>query len=233
MNVADLYDGFLVPRERYGGKEALNFVDSALFTRGSMYGELHWTVADALRWIAERTRAAVDGISIGEEDACRALAELDEALELGEIRLIAIVPPETIPRELSPETWSAYALCFKPFGELLRPCVVHDATNEERLREVRLRRRDVLERWPSAELPAAAANLSTAAKETACKGWLTVLMKGARNQPRGKEEVWAEALAKLPGLSRRAFDRSWTVAIRDAGALAWRTPGRRKIQSPH
>ena len=72
------------------------------------------------------------------------------------------------------------------------------------------------------------APVSTSGKEMACLSWLCAMMRTAPNNPRAKEEVWAEATANFPGLAKRAFDRAWTRAIRDACADAWGTPGRRR-----
>jgi hypothetical protein len=74
---------------------------------------------------------------------------------------------------------------------------------------------------------------STAAKESACRRWLTQIMRESANQPRPKKEVRAEACEGFPGLGKNAFDRAWTSAIAEAGASAWCSAGRRRGQSNH
>jgi hypothetical protein len=98
---------------------------------------------------------------------------------------------------------------------------------------VRLPRAEVLQRWAPLDV-AEPIPTGTKGKETACKGWLTALMRAEPDRPRPKEEVWAEASHKFPGLAQRAFERAWRDAAKDSGADAWRRPGRRReIQSPH
>lgn len=224
---SDLEDnGFLIPPEWHRGSEAINDFFSTLRAGDSVYDELHWTIAEVLRWIAERTREAVDGPTLSEAQAQAAVTELHDALESGEIRATAFAPTEPLPRELPAETWSMYQLCLEQVGGVLRPFAVHDTTGLE-LKHVRLRRRDVLERWPPLELPSDGPP-STKGKETACKGWLSALMRANADQPRAKATVWDEASTKFPGLGKRAFNRAWTYAIEASGAVAWGAPGRRR-----
>jgi hypothetical protein len=90
----------------------------------------------------------------------------------------------------------------------------------------RLRRDEVLRRWPPHE-SSEAAPLNSISKETACRGWLTKIMRENPDQPRPKKQIRAEAHDNFPGLGKNAFDRAWARALEDSGAMAWGAPGRR------
>ena|SRR5829696_1752845 len=95
---------------------------------------------------------------------------------------------------------------------VLAPCAIHDGVECETLFQVRLRRDEILERWP-AQSAVGSAPLSTAAKESACRAWLRHLMRQNPANPRPKTAMRADAQEMFPGLGRNAFDRAWTRAI--------------------
>jgi hypothetical protein len=68
----------------------------------------------------------------------------------------------------------------------------------------------------------------TAAQEAASLRWLSGRIGAAPTQPVPKQTVWEEAHSKFPGLARKAFDRAWTKAVEQAGALDWKRPGPRQ-----
>src|SRR5215204_373647 len=90
---------FLVPRRRHAGldnptpeqaREAFAYLDGRHPLLGSSYEEPTWTLSSIIKWIAERTRDVVDGLSVDEEAAQIAVAELQNALECGEVRASAV-----------------------------------------------------------------------------------------------------------------------------------------------
>jgi hypothetical protein len=72
----------------------------------------------------------------------------------------------------------------------------------------------------------------TAKIETDCRGYLLQLMKDTPySSPKPKDDIWADCRNKFPGLSRRAFDRQWSISISETGA-SWNSQGRRKNPAP-
>ena len=102
---------------------------------------------------------------------------------------------------------------------------MHDSAEAQTLVCVRLRREEVLKKWPS--VSEETRQLSTAAKESACRRWLTNTMRENPEAPRPKKQVRAEAQEQFPGLGRNAFDRAWANVIVNSGAEAWGKAGRR------
>jgi hypothetical protein len=184
-------------------------------------------LASAIKWIAERTRDAVDRASVDELAAQQAVCELQDALALGEVRLTGSTALDPVPRLFPPETWATYQVCLLEEGGLLWPCILHDATEREDLLYVRLRRDEVLRRWPPHD-SSEAGPPNSVSKETACRGWLTKMMRENSDKPRPKTQIRAEASNKFPGLGKNALDRAWATALQDSGATAWGPPGRRR-----
>jgi hypothetical protein len=233
---------FLIPRRRHSGivdptaeeeARAFAYLDRPEAQPGSEYDELNWSLGAVLKWIATRSRDAVNALTIDEEALWPAVSELQQSLEHGEVVASGGTVNNPLPQLLRAETWGPYILAITDEDNLFWPCVTHEASDVEYIVNVRLRRDDVLRRWPALGAPDTVPP-STQGKETACKGWLSAMMRANPDEKRSKEGVWAEASAKFPGLARRAFDRAWTAAIKDSGAAPWGTPGRRpKIKSPH
>jgi len=70
----------------------------------------------------------------------------------------------------------------------------------------------------------------TAKAESDCRKYLICLMlKSPKRRPASKDRIFADASVKHPGLSRRAFDRSWADAVIATGAHAWSRAGAPKI----
>lgn len=233
MNTTDLDGDFLLPRrwpaptDGAAWKDTIRYLDRQHGEAASDYNEVNWTLADTIKWIAERTQTAVNRLSIHEAAAERAVGELQQALERGEIRASGTTSADPLPRELRPETWGIHEMCLRDDGHLLWPIVVHHRTEDQHVLDVRLRRRDVLQSWPPfGHSPAGP--VSTQGRETACKRWLAAMMSADRDKPPAKKAVRDEASTKFPGLAKRAFDRAWTAAIEDTGADAWGAPGRRR-----
>jgi hypothetical protein len=233
---------YLIPRRRHCGlenptaeaaREALAYFDSRHRLTGSAYDEPYWSLGDALKWITERTREAVDGASVDEEAATKAVVELLDALAHGEVHATGSTARNPVPRPFLPATWVSHHIWLEDDGNLLWPFVAHIAKEREELLYIRLPREELIRRWPPLNVPEAVPP-STQGKETACKGWLSAMMRADPDRGCPKDAVWAQASTKFPGLAKRAFDRAWTAAIKDSGAGAWQTPGRRpKIKSPH
>jgi hypothetical protein len=152
--------------------EALGFLEAMRWTQpGALYDERYWTLGEAIRWIAERTPDAVDQ-AIASAEACEeATKALQEALEAGEVSSTACLPYDSVPRQVPPETWGTHTVCLRIEGGVLTPCVMHDSAEAQTLVGVRLRREEVLKKWPS--VSEETRQLSTAAKESACRRWLT------------------------------------------------------------
>src|SRR5262245_35791957 len=74
---------------------------------------------DAARWVAERTRETVEGLSIDEEPLAEVLLEIHGALAAGEVRAWAHTPNDPVPRELPNETWAIYQLAIEERNGLL------------------------------------------------------------------------------------------------------------------
>ena len=119
---------FLIPRRRHAGPQteieipgarALAYLERRHAALGSAYEELHWAIGSALKWIAERSPAAVDRLSIDEGAAKAAVITLQHALERGEIHATAATAADPIPRRLPPETWGTYQVCLEDDGRLL------------------------------------------------------------------------------------------------------------------
>jgi hypothetical protein len=65
-----------------------------------------------------------------------------------------------------------------------------------------------------------------------CIAWLEGMMSDPRNDPRSREELWADAQLKWPNkLSHRAFLKARDDAIANTNALAWKLPGRKPKSS--
>ena len=134
--------------------------------------DLHWSLGSVIKWIAGRTREAVDRLSIDEDAAKDAVTNLQAALETGEASATAsTVVGDSIPRPLPPDTWGRYQVCLEDDGSLLWPRVIHDATEREDLLNVQLSRADVIRNWPPADASEAVPP-STSGKEAACRAWL-------------------------------------------------------------
>jgi hypothetical protein len=148
-------------------EDGLAYLKAIKWTQpGALYDERYWTPGEAIRWIAERTPEAVDQ-AIALEAACEeATRELQEALEAAEVSSTACLPYDSVPRQLPPETWGTHMVCLRNDDGVVTPCVMHDSAEAQTLVCVRLRRDEVLKKWPS--VGEVTHELSTAAKETAC-----------------------------------------------------------------
>jgi hypothetical protein len=185
-----------------------------------------WTLGDAARWVIERTPQAVDGLSIDEEKLVEILPEIHKALSEGQISVFANTKNDPVPRELPAETWSVYELVLEERNGLIRifPLCSSATDSEQHLLNLRLKREDVLQRWPVSSEAATHVPSTTMGAENQCRRWLAGMMKNPGG-PRSKTLVREEALAKFPNLGKRGFDRAWDSAIRETGALKWAAPG--------
>ena len=194
------------------------------------FKEPMWTLGDAARWIAERTREAVDGLSIDAERLFEIVLEIQSALAAGEVQVFAHTPNDPVPRQLPSETWAVYQLAIEERNKLLFIVPLHSSgspSDEPVLFDIRLSREDVLRRWPDDEEKARAPEVGAVGAEHRCRLWLTNLMKNDPHKPRPKLAVRKEAKERFPTLSNRGFDRAWTSAINQSGAARWSAPGRR------
>lgn len=194
------------------------------------FDEPMWTLGDTARWVAERTREAVDGLSIDDERLLEIVLEIQGALGAGEVRAWAHTPNDPVPRELPSETWAVYQLVIEERNGLLWivPFRCSGSPDDDpALLDMRLSREDVLRRWPDDKGTTPSRVLGTVATENACRRWLTELMKTNPNKPQPKEAVRETAEKRFPKLGKRAFDRAWAAAISHAAADRWSAPGRR------
>jgi hypothetical protein len=131
---------------------------------GAFYGERYWTLGAALRWIAERSQEAVDQPFALDGPVHEAVGELQEALEAGEIILSGCLEGELVPRDFPPPTWGVHTVALRDDENCLWPCVVDDGPDYDSIFRVRLRRDEVLRRWPP-NAPSGSPSVSTARKE--------------------------------------------------------------------
>jgi len=210
-------------------EELLLDFDRSIARNFPSFPDRMWTLGDTVRWVIERTPAAVNGLSIDEERLFDILPEIHAALSDGEISVFANTKADPVPRELPAETWSVYELVVEEKNGMIRifPLSPNSADYEQHLLNVRVKRDSVLRRWPASSSAPTPARPTTAGAENQCRRWLVAMMKKAPTQPTPKAAALEEALAKFPGLSKRAFDRAWSAAIRETDAQKWAAPGRR------
>jgi hypothetical protein len=81
---------FLIPRRRHSGladptpeqaRSASAKLDLGLAAIESSYDETFWSLGATLRWIVERTRAAVDGLSVDDDELPEAAREPRQACD--------------------------------------------------------------------------------------------------------------------------------------------------------
>jgi hypothetical protein len=194
------------------------------------FDEPMWTLGATARWVAERTREAVDGWSIDQEQLFEVVPEIQIALAAGEVRTWAHTTHDPVPRELPRETWAVYQLAIEERDGLLRIIPVRatgSPSDEPVLLDLLLGREGVLHRWPDPEASTHPRDLGTIASENACRLWLVDLMKTNPHNPRSKEAVRQEAKERFTNLGKRGFDRAWAAAIKETMAEKWSAPGRR------
>ena len=216
-----------------GTHEAWKELDRRMAESFPGFDERMWTLGQAALWIAERTSAAVNGVTIDTERLFEVVPQIHKALAAGEIRAWSHTANDPVPRELPRETWEVYQLAIEQEGHLLWILPVRESAprNEPVLRHVRLVRDDVLRRWPDPKRKKSSPPLGTVAAENACRSWLKELMKAGPERPRSKQTLCDEAKKRFPRLSQRAFDRAWTYAISESGAELWSAPGRRSSRT--
>jgi hypothetical protein len=209
--------------------EPWRYMDRRISEAFPAFEELMWTLGDTARWVAERTREAVDGLSIDDERLHDIVQEIQDALAAGEIRAWAHTPNDPVPRELPRETWAVYQLTIEhDFLLQIIPFRSSSSADDERvLLDIRVSREDVLGRWPDAQSAAAPRELTTVGSANACRLWLVNVIKSRPNNPSPKETVRQEAKERFPKLGKRGFDRAWAAAIGQTGAEKWSAPGRR------
>ncbi|HMJ27150.1 MAG TPA: hypothetical protein VK512_00330 [Xanthobacteraceae bacterium] len=204
-------------------------VDRSIARSLPSFPDRMWTLGDTARWVIERTPEAVNGLSIDEEKLFEVLPEIHTALSAGEISVFANTENDPVPRELPAQTWSVYELLVEEKNGLIRifPSSSSSSDYEQHLLNLRVKRDDVLQRWPDPSHARKPVQPTTTGAENQCRRWLAAMMKNAPTQPRPKAAIREEALAKFPGLAKRGFDRAWDAAIRETNARKWGAPGRR------
>lgn len=195
----------------------------------SNFSEKMWTLGDTARWVIERTAEAVNGLSVDEDKLFDASPQIHRALADGEVSAFAITPHNPVPSELPAETWFVYELVIEEKNGLVRtyPLNSSSSVHDQHLLNVRVRRKDVLRRWPPSNARTAAQPTTTVGAENQCRRWLVAMMRNAPLKPKPKARVYEEALKKFSTLGKRGFDRAWRAAVLESNAEAWGAPGRR------
>jgi hypothetical protein len=193
------------------------------------FEERMWTLGETARWVTARTREAVNGWSIDDERLPEIVVEIQAALAAGEVRAWAHTPSDPLPRELPTETWAIYQLAIEERHGLLRIIPVQSRSPDDApvFLDMRLNREDVLRRWPDDQEKTPSAKVGTVGAEHGCRIWLANLIKAKLHNPQPKHTLRKEAKGRFPTLSDRGFDRAWTAAISETGAVRWSAPGRR------
>ena len=202
----------------------------------------------ALAWITlpteENVAAAPAGHGVIDEQA---IDKLTSALRLARHGLVAtgLFEGENYARKIDAELWAALEIYIEQWT--IRPPPTPPSPTTYRLVKVRSKilgppPPEVLFRVkryapidgvtvPSRTIkklfPAQPQRL-TAQAETQCSAYLMQLMNDTPDRsPKPKADILAFCQRKFPGLSMRAFDRQWGIAIAKTGA-SWNEKGRRK-----
>jgi hypothetical protein len=218
-------------------QKLLRYLDREMAGAFAQFQDEFWTVGAAARWIIERTQEAVNGVSVDENLLLDVLQNMQAAFARGDLSVLGSTHSNPVPKELPRATWSVYQLIVEEKNGLVRILPSNSSVSEPdtELFNLRLRRNEVLQYWPDPavlKVPSDTAHPTTAGAERRCQRWLVELMK--ENSPQAKSEIFSKALSQFPNISKRGFERAWTAAIEETGAVAWRAPGRRRkeIKSP-
>lgn len=186
-----------------------------------------WPLSAVACWVQERTREAPNERLIDETKLLDTLNEIRLALQQGEVISYGLYGPEPTVVEIPRETWFTYALAVGEVhpGVLFLVAAIDDADTTNTIRHLKLRRFDVMRRWPVPGVTKSPA--STVGVERECSLWLRGLMRIAPGQPKSKSSMRAAAAQRYPSLSKRGFDRAWERAVEESGATAWSRSGRR------
>ena len=207
-----------------------------------------WSPAMALAWITlpteENVEAAASGHGIINEQA---IDKLTSALRLARHGLVAtgLFEDERYARKIDADLWAAlkidiwqrtvYPPPTPPSPTTVRMVTVRSKILGPALPGALLRVKryapidgvTVPSRTIKKLFPAQPQRL-TAQAETRCRAFLMQLMKDTPDRaPKPKADILADCQMKFPGLSMRAFDRQWGIAIAETGA-SWNEKGRRK-----
>ena len=217
------------PKSADDEEEPRRYLDRRIAKAHPVFEDQMWTLGDTARWIAERTREAVDGLSIDEERLFEILPEIQEALAAGEVRAWSHTPNDPVPRELPGEAWQVYQLAIEEQHGLLRILVLRSSSSmdEQVFRDIRLSRDDALCRWPDEQGSTPSRPVGTVGAEYRCRSWLTKMMKAKPERPQPKQALREKAKRRFPKLSNRGFERAWSSAVGQSGARKWSAPGRR------
>ena len=148
------------PKSAYRDEAPWSHLDRRFGEAFPVFDEDMWTPGDTARWVAERTREAVNGRSIDQERLFDIVLEIQKALAVGDVRAFAHTPNDPIPRELPSTTWAVYQLAIEERDSLLLiiPLRASGSPSYELvLLDLLLIREDVLQRWPGAKSRRAAA----------------------------------------------------------------------------
>ena len=135
----------------------------------------NWTLGETARWVIGRRLEAVNGVSIDERELFEILPEIESAFLAGEVSIFSTTENDPIPRELPAETWSLFKLVIEPKNGLIRILALNPS-NWMQLLNVRVKREEVLERWPD---PASVGDTRSVIRgaEKRCRQWLVATMK--------------------------------------------------------
>jgi hypothetical protein len=192
------------------------------------FSESYWSLAAAIRWIADRTEESVNGVWINEDQLQPSLTELQKALNSGAVRSWGLHAYNPVSQELPRETWYSYELAAR-VDDLDRIAIYPERNGAEfeppRLQNLRVARDDMVRCW---SVPGDPPPISTIGAQRACTRWLKEEMSKNPSRPTPKAEMFSQALARFPGLSGRGFVAAWAESVRATGATKWSRPGRKK-----
>ena len=197
--------------------------------------DAHWSLGMALAWITDRSEQAVVGITHGRRAPTRAaIRDLLSALRSGKLIAHGMFEGERIPHPIETAVWSTFEIVLKSmiFADHTflptsgRPVVITQRMGppHSRLLSATVPAAKVRKLWPAAK--------QTVAAEARCREYLVTQMKQSLDRaPKPKRDFLADCQARIPGLSKRGFERAWADAIRLTGAVGWSEAGRRRKSS--
>jgi hypothetical protein len=197
--------------------------------------DAHWLLRMALAWITYRSEQDVVDIKHGRRAPTKAaIRDLLSALRSGKLIAHGMFEGERIPHAIETAVWSTFEIVVRAMifaGHTFlptsgTPVVIAQRMGppQTRLLSATVPVAKVRKLWPAAK--------QTAAAEARCRQYLVTQMKQSLDRaPKPKRDFLVDCQARIPGLSKRGFERAWADAIRLTGAVRWSEAGRRRKSS--